>query len=69
MHYRSIPTLIDYLLIDSETVLVEHYHRVNSYEWHLREYRQLADMLSLDSIGQQLTIAVFYEGVELVGTS
>jgi Uma2 family endonuclease len=28
MHYRSIPSLQDYVLIDSEMVLVEHYQRI-----------------------------------------
>ncbi|WP_020395713.1 Uma2 family endonuclease [Thiolinea disciformis] len=65
-HYRSIPSLRDYLLIDSETILVEHYQRKGTYEWNLHEYRQLTDVLSLVSIEQQLTVSVFYEGVELL---
>ena len=65
-HYRSISSLRDYLLIDSETILVEHYQRMSTYEWSLHEYRQLTDVLSLASIEQQLTVYVFYEGVELL---
>ena len=68
-HYRSIPSLGDYVLIDSETVLVEHYQRIGAYEWSLHEYRQSTDVLNLDSIGQQLAVSVFYEGVELLGAS
>ena len=65
MHYRSIPSLQDYLLIDSETVLVEHYQRIGTYEWHLHEYRHLTDAVTLASVGQTLVIACFYDGVEL----
>ncbi len=68
-HYRSIPSLNDYLLIDSETILVEHYQRIGAYEWNLHEYRQLTEILNLDSIKESLTVAVFYEGVELLGSS
>lgn len=68
-HYRSIPSLSDYLLIDSETVLVEHYQRMGAYEWNLHEYRRLTDILNLDSIKELLTVSVFYEGVEWLGSS
>lgn len=68
-HYRSIPSLRDYLLIDSETVLVEHYQRMGAYEWNLHEYRRLTDILNLDSIKELLTVSVFYEGVEWLGSS
>ncbi|HMT93427.1 Uma2 family endonuclease [uncultured Thiothrix sp.] len=43
-HYRSISSLRDYLLIDSETILVEHYQRIGVYEWNLHEYHQLTDI-------------------------
>lgn len=68
-HYRSIPSLRDYLLIDSETVLVEHYQRIGAYEWNLHEYRRLTDILNLDSIKELLTVSVFYEGIEWLGSS
>ena len=68
-HYRSIPSLRDYLLIDSETVLVEHYQRIGAYEWNLHEYRRLTDILNLDSINELLTVSVFYEGIEWLGSS
>lgn len=58
-HYHSIPSLRDYLLIDSETILVEHYQRMGAYEWSLHEYRQLTDGLSLESIGQPLTVCFY----------
>jgi Uma2 family endonuclease len=60
-HYRSIPTLQDYLLIDSESVYAEHHHRQNKDEWLLHEYYDLQDTLTLDSLGTTLTLAVLYE--------
>lgn len=35
-HYRSILGLQDYLLVDPDTMLVEHYHRLGRDEWHLQ---------------------------------
>lgn len=35
--YRTLPTLHDYLLVDSEQVLAEHFRRLDSGEWLLHE--------------------------------
>ena len=61
-HYRSIAGLQDYLLVDPETVLVEHFHRLKRDEWLLRVYSSLEDSLTLDSIGVTVNIRAFYEG-------
>lgn len=66
MLYRSIPSLRDYVLVESESVLVEHYQRVGPHEWRLNECRQSSAVLDLISIGQTLEIARFYEGLALV---
>lgn len=64
LHYRSIRSLKDYLLIDSEMILVEHYQRISAYEWNFHEYCQLTDTLILESIEQKMTVASFYEGIK-----
>jgi len=60
-HYRSIPDLQDYLLIDSESVNVEHHHRQSKDEWLLHTYYSLADTISLDALGIELPLTMFYE--------
>jgi len=65
IHYRSIPCLRDYVLVESELVFVEHYQRVGPHEWRLHEYQQLSDSLDIVSIGQILEIAHFYDGIGL----
>ncbi|MEZ5535559.1 MAG: Uma2 family endonuclease [Thiolinea sp.] len=60
-HYRSIPALQDYLLIDSESVYVEHHHRQSRDEWLLHEYYNLEDKLKLDSLNVTLTLRAVYE--------
>ena len=60
--YRSIPSLEDYLLVDSEEVFVEHFRRIGAGEWVLREYTDLADEVPLDSIVERLALSEIYAG-------
>lgn len=64
-HYRSILSLQDYLLIDSESVYIEHHHRQNEDECLLHEYRDLSESITLDSLGLTLLLQSFYEDVRL----
>ncbi len=61
--YRSIPSLQDYLLVDSERVEVSHFHKLETFEWLLREYTVTSDIILLKTIGQQLSLAEIYENV------
>lgn len=63
MLYRSIPCLRDYVLVESESIFVEHYQRIGQHEWRLNEYQALADRLDLTSIGQELELALMYEEI------
>ena len=65
LHYRSITSLQDYLLIDSENIHIEHYQRQNVNEWLLHEYRQLDDQLHLKSIDKTLSVKNIYDQVSL----
>lgn len=62
--YRAIPTLQDYLLIDSEQILVEHFRRTVNNEWILHEYHELKDNVTLTAIEEILNLAVIYEGIK-----
>lgn len=61
--YRAIPTLRDYLLVDSEQILVEHFRRGQDNEWVLREYRALADSIPLTAIAHTMRLETMYEGI------
>ena len=67
--YRSIPSLRDYLLVDSEQVLVEHFRRLETGEWLLHEFRAVAEGLVLVSIGVELVLRDIYAGTGLVADS
>ncbi len=60
-HYRSIPGLQDYLLVDPESVLVEHFHRIKRDEWLLKVYSELTDVVVLEALGAELSLAEMYE--------
>ena len=63
LHYRSITSLQDYLLIDSESIHIEHYQRQDVNEWLLHEYRQAEGELYLKSIDKTLSVNIVYEQI------
>ncbi|MCP4379637.1 MAG: Uma2 family endonuclease [bacterium] len=61
--YRTIVTLQDYLLVDADQALVEHFRRLDSGEWLLHEYRDISDEVTLVSIDATLMLTVIYESI------
>ncbi len=64
-HFRSIPGLTDYLLIDSESLHVEHHQRQGKDEWLLHEYRELGDVLVLRDLEVRLELLSVYEEISI----
>jgi len=60
--YRRNPNLIDYVLVSSEEVAVDIYHRNSAGDWVILSYRS-GDRVELNSIGLTVAIAEFYEGI------
>ncbi len=60
--YRQIKTLTDYILVDSESILVEHNSKKGDGFWQLREYKLLEDSFKIDSIEVDFQLAEIYEG-------
>lgn len=64
-HYRSIPTLREYLILDSRRVGVELWRKLDSGLWALvTETDQPDGELYLESVGFPLQIADLYAGVD-----
>ncbi|MBE9206386.1 Uma2 family endonuclease [Nostoc sp. LEGE 06077] len=61
-NYLTIPSLQEYLLIDSEKISVERYSRGEGRMWLYYPYTE-GDMITLSSIEFELVIALLYEGV------
>lgn len=64
--YRDIPTLKDYLLIDSETVGIEAFSINNEGNWVLREYRLLDDKLIIPSVACEIMLSEIYDSVSFL---
>jgi len=67
-HYRTIPSLQDYILVDQDQVRIEQYTRQDANVWTLRDYQRLEDELPLGSIGVSLSLARIYDRVEFAAS-
>ncbi|AFZ18418.1 Uma2 family endonuclease [Allocoleopsis franciscana] len=61
-YYRQIPSLQEYVLVNSEEMAVEVYHRGEGKMWLYYEYES-GELIALESIDFECAIEVLYEGV------
>lgn len=61
--YRDIPTLKEYILVDSENVYVEKHMRQADNSWLLSEIKNAGDILKIESIQVTLALSDIYEGI------
>jgi Uma2 family endonuclease len=66
--YQSIPTLQDYLLIDSEKISAECYRRSEGRMWLYYPYTS-GDTIALESLGISLAIEQLYAGINFEAES
>lgn len=67
--YRDIPSLKDYVLIDSESINVEVFYINEQGNWELNEYKTIEETFSLKSIQVSLELKNIYEGTKLAEVS
>lgn len=63
--YRDIPSLQEYILIDSATVSVEAFSVNASGLWELKEYKDITERLSIHAIQTELPLKDIYESTKL----
>lgn len=61
--YRSIPSLVDYVLVTQDARQVEVYTRQADGSWLLRAYDEAHPQVSLPSVDLVLSLAELYRGV------
>ncbi len=61
--YKDIPSLKEYIMIDSDSVLVEAYYISDEQNWILNKYEELSDRLRLASMGFDLALSDIYSHV------
>ena len=60
--YRRNPNLIDYVLVSSDEMAIDIYHKNDAGDWLILSYRA-GDRVELRSIGLSLAIEQFYEEI------
>ncbi len=61
-YYRQIPSLQEYVLVDSEEIIVEVYRRGEGKMWLYYEY-EAGEIIALESIEFECAIELLYEGI------
>jgi Uma2 family endonuclease len=66
--YKDIPSLKEYILVDSESIYVEAFRKNESKEWHLEVYNQLQQFLFLPFAGISVSLQDIYADTNLPPT-
>jgi len=64
--YRDIPTLKDYILVDSQSISIEAFSINEHGNWELKEYNDINATLNISTIQTSLTLQDIYEGTKLL---
>lgn len=65
MLYRAIPALKEYILIDSESIHIEHFAINKERLWQLKEYNKPKEKITIETLKVQLLLQDVYEGSKL----
>ncbi len=63
--YRDIPSLKEYIMVDSTSILIESFRINSTGHWELKEYKQLEENLEISSLNISIPIADIYDGTKL----
>ncbi len=64
--YSEIPTLKEYILIDSEKIKVIHHIKTDVLSWTFTEYISINDKFEIKCLELEMKLLDIYEGVEFV---
>ena len=62
--YKDVPSLKEYILIDSESVFIEAFHTDYNRNWEVIEYNELSDSLKFVSMGFEVSLKDIYNHVK-----
>lgn len=63
--YRDIPTLKEYILVETEAIGIEAFRINSNGHWELEEYRTLNNILTMPQINVSMPLREIYEGTKL----
>jgi Uma2 family endonuclease len=65
-HYRTIPSLQEYVLVSQHEQEVDHYRRLDSGQWVLTAYQGASASVALPALGCELPLAEVYDKLDLL---
>jgi len=63
--YRDIPSLKEFILIDTESVSIEAFRLNTTNHWELEEYKNIKDDLPIPSIDVSVSLSLIYANTKL----
>jgi Uma2 family endonuclease len=63
--YRDIPTLKEYILVDSQSIHIEAFRINENNHWELEEYNAIDIALEVKAINENILLSEIYDGVKL----
>ena len=64
-YYRALPSLREYVLVDTEAIRIDPFRRLDSGAWEIAGL-EAGDTLTLTSIGLDIDVDRLYEGLDLL---
>jgi Uma2 family endonuclease len=64
-HYKTIPTLVYYVLVSQYEYLIEVYEKMNDFKWEYTTYTGLEQAISFDKLDFALNTTQIYKNIEL----
>lgn len=66
--YREIPAIKEYILVDTESILVEVFRKNQSGHWELEEYKSPEQTLQFTSLSIAVALKDIYQGTKLLNS-
>lgn len=63
--YRDIPTLKEYILVDSEAIGIEVFRLNDRDHWELEEYKLPSDLLTIPAVNVSILVSEIYDVTKL----
>ena len=63
--YRDIPTLKEFVLVDSEAIAIEAYRLNQNNHWELQDYKSVNELFTIPCMSISIPIKEIYDGTKL----
>ena len=64
--YKDIPSLQEYILVDSQKLAIDIYRKTIRNTWELQQYRKMDRSIEIKSLNIKISIKMIYEDVQFI---